>query len=153
MTSENTFEVTPKDGINLSCLSLYQGLNHHKNDHFELSVSAELLREAIIKHFSQFILSCLSTNHNIIKNECKDPQRRSGKAPTLVQLVFSFFDDHHSGYMTTQEAAQLMSASDIHLSRRVWNNLTHGVDRIYYKNFEAPKTLVPVKNRVSLEFI
>ena len=139
-----SFEVT--SDLSLSCLSLYQGLNHHKNDHFELSLSAEILKESIIKDFGTFIISCLIANSSILKQESKNESsmRRNAKPPTLTQLVFSFFDDKHFGYMRTDEALQLLSSCGYTFSRKVWSNLTCGVDRIYYKNLEPPKDMFSV---------
>jgi hypothetical protein len=110
-----------------------------------LSVSAELLKEALIKNFGSFILSTLKENQAILKQESRGENssvRRGSKPPTLVQLIFSFFDDKHFGYMSSQEALQLISSSltGFSFSKRLWTNLTAGVDRIYYRNLEAPKT-------------
>ena len=143
--SGTTIEVTTD--ASLSCLSLYQGLNHHKNDHFELSLSAEVLKESLIKHFGHFILSCLcqESNSKIIKNDSRGSEsnsRRGSKPPTLVQLVFSFFDDRHLGYIRSEEGNQLISCCGFNLTKKAWTNITGGVDRIFYRNLETPSVFI-----------
>lgn len=93
-SSKSSSSAVPKgtivvDGdLPFSVLNLHQALNHHKHDHFEVSsrvshvsvvsnmivsnvqlgIGAEIIREALVQHFTTYTVSCLVQNQNLIRN-------------------------------------------------------------------------------------
>lgn len=137
-----------KGDLSFTVLTLHQALNHHKNDHFELSVTAELLREGLLKHFAIIMASCLKANQVLLSGpQTSENERRkisSTKAPTYTQLAFSYIDDRNHGYVLSEDVLQLLSLSGYTISKRGWNKLLNGCERIFYKTLEpATERLTP----------
>ena len=131
-----------KGDLSFSVLSLHQALNHHKHDHFELSVAAELLREALLKHFALVIASCLKGNQAQLVTPSPEVDRRKGKAPTYMQLAFSYIDDRNHGYVLSEDVLQLLSLTGYKISKRSWQSLISGLEKIHYKSLEAPQVMI-----------
>ena len=125
--------------LSFSTLSLHQALNHHKNDHFELSISAELLREALLKHFSSIIASCLKCNAETLSSTTSSPEidrRYKFKPPTYFQLAFSYLDDRLAGFVYSDDVWHLLSSTGYRISKKSWTTLLSGKEKIYYKLLE-----------------
>lgn len=128
--------------IPLTTTTLYQALMHHKNDHFELSVTAELLREGIIRHLACFIAACLQANSSSIKGAEKSSNEARKKPPTLVHLYLSFFDERHMGYVWAEDILQLLNCVGFRFSRKTWSALTSDLDKVHYRTLEPPTATI-----------
>lgn len=131
--------------FSFTLLTLHQALVHHKHDHFELSICAELLRESLIRSFSFFIVSSLnenSCNLNTSVTESPSIDRRKIRAPNYCQLVFSYFDERHTGSLSSDDLLSLVIHSGYKISKKSWLALTNNCDKIQYKNFNLPINII-----------
>ena len=131
--------------FSFTLLTLHQALIHHKHDHFELSICAEVLRESLIRSFGFFIVSSLSENSSnlnssVTESPCVD--RRKVRAPNYSQLVFSYFDERHTGTLSSDDVLALVIHSGYKISKKSWLAVTCNCDKIQYKNFNPPSTII-----------
>lgn len=125
----------------LNVLNLYQALSHSKYDHFELGIVSELLKEALIDHFGNYILSTCYENRHLIKEQDKQQDDLPSKDTldnNYVLLAFSFFDSCHCGYMIVDDLLKLLSCCGLNFSKRSWTHIFGNNDRIRYRNFKEP---------------
>lgn len=141
-------EAISKDGFimaygssSITVLNLYQALNHNKYDHFELQIVSELLKEALIGHFSNYILSTCYENRHLLKDLQDDKKEENLKdAPenNYVLLAFSYFDSCHCGYLIADDLQKILSCSGINFSKRTWTYIFGSNDKIRYRFFKEP---------------
>lgn len=133
--------------FSFSLLTLHQALNHHKHDHFELSICAELVRESLIRSFGYYIASTLKENSSILKQQnsienSPSTDRRKVRAPTFLQLVFSYFDERHTGTIHSDDLLLLLLYSGYKISKKSWLSLTSNCEKIQYKNLNPPNAIL-----------
>lgn len=125
----------------LTVLNLYQALNHHKYDHFELQIVSELLREALVGHFCSYIVSACYENRHLLKEQDDKKQEENLKdvpENNYVLLAFSYFDSCHCGYVIADDLLKLLSCCGINFSKRTWTHIFGNNDRIRYRSFKEP---------------
>lgn len=133
----------------ITVLNLYQALNHNKYDHFELQIVSELLKEALISHFGNFILSACYENRHLLKEQQDDPKKDEPftqkdiiENNNYVLLAFSYFDSCHCGYVLADDLLKLLSCCGINFSKRTWTNIFgSNNEKIKYGNFKEPSKI------------
>ena len=148
MNKEKVIDVT--GDFSFSLLTLHQALNHHKHDHFELSICAELIRESLIRSFGCYIASTLKENTCNLKTiESPSTDRRKVRAPNFVQLVFSYFDERHIGEIRSDDLLIILLHSGFNISKKSWLSLIANCEKVQYKNLETPVVILKAPKIVS----
>ncbi|KAI1309490.1 Cell cycle and apoptosis regulator protein 2 [Halotydeus destructor] len=133
-------------GDSLDVVTLFQVLGHRKYDHFELIVTAELLRESLVYHFANYVLSCLIFNKPLTKSS--DSTDAEGKTVTnaYALLAFSYFDSNHCGYIVTDDLLKVLHNCGFSISKKGWSSLVGDNDKIYYRSLNEPDKIFDFKH-------
>jgi hypothetical protein len=112
-------------------------------------VSAEVIRESLIQHFTHYILSTLIHNQPLKGKigESEEPKKGTqGVVNSYVKMAFSYFDANHCGYLLTEDLLRALQNCGFSVSKKGWTTLVGDADKLYYKSLVEPHKLVGLRS-------
>lgn len=122
-----------------------------------MSVVSELLREALIRHYSRVMLSAFVENSKKPKaNQPKEAKGAKEESSAVEQdknkvnyahLACAYFDANHCSYLFADDIIKLFSNCGYTLSKKVCTLLLGNEEKIEYRNLPEPREFLPIVNR------
>lgn len=156
------FKVRARGDQQLSLVLLSDAAQASRYDQFELSVASTILKESLVQHLSEYILTVLiedsrqkatvgsspssssqetnsdTNNNNNSKVAFKNPSEHKLNLKELpvdryINLAFSYFDSHHMGYVYFEDLNKLFNNTGLTLSKRALLSLVEDGERCNYR--------------------